>query len=195
MPQFDKNSCERITHVVKTVEGWTRNATDTARRRPTRGPLGFWAKIGQHTGKRYSWRQLEALPLDETDVLGLSDDLGYGNKDDEAGFAFEITGSETVLEGDIVWMMPAIGQDYYVFEYSPGSRFAKVGSSDINAGTLATVTLLELDKTTHHLDYTTKTVQAFNWTSGKVKANRQIIISYSHHDGAWAIVSEDCSGA
>lgn len=155
---------------------------------------GFWAKVGERDGKRYAWEKLKPLPLDEEEVLGEGD---YGEGSTENQPAFETHGSEAVIEGDIVWLRPAMGEDYFVFDYTPGTRsvFTAEDIEKCDAGASRTMVSAEVDLYENEdgtLTSTGKTVEVFNWTRSEIKANRFLLINYSPADKCWYIGSEDC---
>lgn len=191
---FTKNAAERTKKAVITVE---REYSSTAgeQRRGTGAPFtGFWAKITSSTlnNKKYSWEKLEAK---DNQTFASKTDWGTGDNTKDTGFAVEVNESKYVLKDSIVWLEPAFGQDYFVFQYNPGVRLAKTGSTEVDAATdttlgYANVSVFKVangSRTDTNLD-----IRAYNSASDTIKADTWIQITYDVIDAIWLITAEDC---
>ncbi len=197
---FNKQSVQRIKKSVEFTEGFSQ--PNTQRIGPSGSPLGFWAVIlfqGESHPKRYSWSQLIAQPFDDPMVLNTQKPYLLEGTEDTYP-AFEIWGSEHVLPNSIVWLYPAITEEYYIFEYHPGSVIAKVGEDDIDEATgdgprsviAANLTLYRWEE--DELVDAEVEFEATNWVKDKIKAETFVLCTYSVQDRRWYITSADCKG-
>lgn len=156
--------------------------------------IGFYAKItavGTESDK-YSWERLEA---NTNRTFTVNSQWGSGDRTSDTGYATEVNGSKFVLKDSIVWLVPAFGQDYFVFEYSPSARIAKTGGSTIAAATDGTLGngLVSVYKVTSGTRTDTNfDIKAYNTMGSEIAADTWIQITYNQIDGIWLITAEDC---
>jgi hypothetical protein len=150
--KFTTDSAARI---AKAVIGWERHTQNPRTPRGRHGagnPLGFWAKITDTDEDRisgkYSWK---AIKFKDDGSFEEFEEWGKGSHEDQTGFAREaIYDSVYVLKKSIVWMEPALGQDYYIFQYNPGPIWATIEGEDTiparsgNEPSSVTVTVFEV---------------------------------------------------
>lgn len=124
MGQFDKKSAERIGRVVGYVESVIRNQPARRGAGPVFPPYGFWARITDSDGAgKYSW-QMQTINADGT--LSDDDDGRSGSHEDDAGYAVSASGDHHVENDSVVWMVPALSQDFLVFGGSAGGSSMSV---------------------------------------------------------------------
>lgn len=191
---FTKNAAERTKKAVLTVE---REYSSTAgeQRKGKGAPFtGFWAKITSSTlnNKKYSWEKLEAK---DNQTFASRTDWGTGDNTKDTGYAVEVNESKYVLKDSIVWLEPAFGQDYFVFQYNPGVRLAKTGGAAIAAvsgNTLGSATV-SVWKVANGVRFDTNLdIKAFNTSESEIAEETFVHITYNTIDGIWYVTWEDC---
>ncbi len=200
---FTKNAAERTKKAVITVEREYSSTAGEQRRGKGAPYLGFYAKItaGSPPDKKYSWEKIE-YKADGT--WASKSEWGTGDRTKDTGYAVEsMYQSGYVPVGSIVWMYPAPGQDYFLFEFEGRPRLARVGPNDIPAKSGSTlgkgigffekqvVDNVELD------DKSPASMQFYNPSAEPVKASSssesvtRIIVQMIC--GRWLIIWEDCN--
>jgi hypothetical protein len=192
MGQFDKRSSERIARAVGYVEGVLKGGGSGRAGAAVFPPLGFWAKITDtdNDGK-YSW---QAQLVNDDGTLADDTDGASGDYTEDTGYAVEVLwGSAAVLLNSIVWLYPAMSQDFLLFQYTPSGAVIEAGG-EMAAGSWSSPTSGE------------GIVQKWNG-SGFVPADDNVTIynpfnSVIHADtklqclyvdGIWLANAEDCS--
>ena len=195
--RIEKTTAQRMGMATKVVESLVRGRGNVSKKPLRPFSHGFWAKITakEPNGKKYSWKMLEAK---DSGKLDTGTDLLEGNYSDQVGYAVESKESKWVLKNAIVWLIPGLSEDFYVFDYHPGVRIAKVGSSDINGMSGSSIgkgkaTVYE-KSSSDSLSSTSEEIDVFNMVKGKVTKSRFVQIAYSHHDACWFVSVEDCEG-
>lgn len=196
MVGFTKAGAERIVEVVKYVERETRNPRQKRGRGAVSASLGFWAKITDGTNGKYSW---EAMKPTDNDELESETDWGEGSHSDSTGYAIEARyQSSYVLNDSVVWMTPAKAEDYYVFDYSPGVRSAKIVSAatiPARSGSTpgdADVTLEDFDGTSFTDGDDVKVYNPFR-SEIEGEAGGELYIEITYGDGGvWWVTGVDC---
>ena len=191
---FTKNAAERTKKAVLTVE---REYSSTAgeQRKGKGAPFtGFWAKITSSTlnNKKYSWEKLEAK---DNQTFASRTDWGTGDNTKDTGYAVEVNESKYVLKDSIVWLEPAFGQDYFVFQYNPGVRLAKTGGAAIAAvsgDTLGSATVSVWKVVNGVRSDTNLDIKAFNTSESEIAEDTFVHITYNTIDGIWYVTWEDC---
>jgi hypothetical protein len=79
-------------------------------------PDGFYARITAVSGSKYSWTAVAPGTL----AWSNNTDWGSGDKDDDTGYAQEVTGSVFVPVGSIQWLFPTPGKDFWSFLVASG---------------------------------------------------------------------------
>lgn len=171
---FTGDGARRVAAATTWVEGVRRNDPAGPRRPSKHSPLGRWIKItSAHTEGKYSW---VAVKWNATHAYEEDADAGSGDKDAENGYAVEaIYKSEHVILNSIVWAYPAMGQDYYLFDYHPSAQQGTTGLTDVLQGGTDTVTLA-----------TGETVTATNSLYCTISASSSVMLIYKA--GSWVMI-------
>lgn len=172
---------------------------------------GFWAKItdADRTTGRYSWEALQRQDPDQSNVLDTGENFPTGDKDTDEPtdelqpYAVEAdNNSKWVLLDSIVWMYPGVDQDYYIFEYHPGTVIAVLAANDtINKRSGSTPGDAEVQP--KWLDSETfadwgEPITVYNWSSMDITSEedpkQDLWITLSYGDGVWYVSGVDCPG-
>jgi len=180
MPSFDEQSCKRIAKSTLWVERHIAPSRNQALSyRP--GNDGFFAVIKDYKGNdasnganAYSW---VALQPGSDGTWGPNSEWGHGEWNGaEPGniIARCLDGSANVIWGDYVWLSPATGQDFYVFQYNGGGRI---------------VTYVGSDEATVIGSSPIQTIPVINSTDADIP-DGDILVVYA--DGDWVIAEFPC---
>lgn len=193
--RFSQDAAVRTREAVK---GWEKEFASLAgETRPSKGNpfVGFYARITAQdpTGKlKYSWEKLEPQVPSQlaTNVVVNNDEWGSGDYEDDGGYAVEIYGSKYVLNDSIVRLYPSLNQDYFLFAYDGGTRFAKSissipGKTDSAYGS-GNVSVFKRTGAATPVD-TNQDVLAFNNMSSEIAADTDIQITYNQFDACWIV--------
>jgi hypothetical protein len=192
-----KLSVDAAKRTRDAVQGWEREFASLAgEHRVSKGApyTGFFAKITENAfdSKKYSWEKLEAK---DDNTFANNTEWGKGDRTKDDGYAVEVNGSKFVLKDSIVWLEPAFGQDYYVFQYSPGKRVAKTEGTDIagmSGNTYGFSTVSVYKNVNGVRTDTMEDVKVYNTSTESVAADTYIHIMYSVIDACWFIDWEQC---
>ena len=198
--KFTRSAAERTKRAVLKVEKQLRDLTSDSTPVGT-SYLGFWAKITAKdpatNGMKYSWTRLEpqkpaTLP---TKVLDANTSWGQGVFSDDAGYAVEVSGSKYALKDSVVWLYPSLSEEYYLFRFEGGVRYAKT-NAEIPAQTGTTpgsgqVSVFKF--VSGSWTDTNEDVKAYHMmTSAAIPTDTIIQITFDIHDGIWLITAQDC---
>jgi hypothetical protein len=170
---------KRVATATRTVEGMCRNNPLDGGSVSPLPPVGLWAEItdvDRGSGK-CSWQALQYT----TDGCSVNTDWGQGDNGNDDGWAMESYHSCSVLTNSQVFLRPAMGDNIYVFEYSPGVTLATL-NGDIAAGSQGTVTVGS--------DTDLQVVSDM----GAVKAaDGQVYITYDQTQQQWRVTGQQCN--
>ena len=202
----EQRDIERVGEATLYVEKVLKNAPPARGNRPSGYLNGWWGRLMENgQNGKYSWIAVEMLA---NGTSQLNPEWGYGDYRNNEGFACEsLWFSKYCLIGDIVWIEPTRTQGYYLFDYKPGFRLAKLKAS----GTSQTATIPKRsgltpgygDVTPYWYNYQTNTfvdsqltVRAYNWTSKDIKKDSESGIGeylrINFTEGVWWVESADC---
>lgn len=187
-----------LERMAASTVGWERanqNGRPLANRRPVSRSTGIWAKTKEGEEGKYSWI---AMKPNEDGELEEDEDWGSGDHTKDEGYAVEIRyGSEYVLEGSIVWLMPASGQNFYVFDYVPGTQWVKSSATinfparDSQEPGEGTLKFMELDEDGHFAEG--QEMKVFNGYKDVVELSSSKLAQVDFGlEGKWWIVGADC---
>lgn len=195
MTGFTPDAARRIIEATRFVERSSRNPHGPFLRTPTPSLTGFYARITDGDGYKYSF---EALEPQEDGELEVNDDWITGDHTADKGYAVSTDKSEYVLMDSVVWLEPARNQDYYLFHYRPGLQLAKLAENDeiskregSTAGT-GEVTIVEFDPDSETFE-DKEEINVFNFMTTEVDADdddRFVFVSYCN--GVWWLSGADC---
>lgn len=198
---FTKDAAERTKKAVLVVE--REHSSLLGEQQSGKGApyVGFWAKITgkdpASNGMKYSWEKLEPQkPADfSTNVMKANNSWGKALYSDTTGYAVEVTGSKYVLKDSFVWLYPSLSEDYYLFRFEGGVRYAKT-NAEIPAQTGTTpgagqVSVFKFNGT-QFLD-TNEDVRAYHMmTNAEIPIDTIVQITFDVHDGIWLITAQEC---
>jgi len=140
-------------------------------------PYGFWAAITATDNEgKYSWKS-QVINSDGT-LSNDTDNGTSGNYDDDTLYAVEaLWASKAVIIGSMVWLYPALTQEFYVFPYV-ASNYVWVVPSDLIGGGSITMTV-----GSQHFPLT-------NPYSSTISSGTTVTAGY--FEGAWKVIGADC---
>ncbi len=196
MVGFNREGASRIVDAVRQVERSSQTKTPPSKRQSQSTPAGRWARLTESDGAgKYSWVALKPSSS------GLTDEpkWGSGGYSSETGFAKAIDGTADAIIQDIVWLLPAAGEDYFYFDYKPDVKFAKLEAGDEITGRYqyetgsGDVLIQKYDHATKqlidHPDHN-DTIRVRNSFTSSVEGPRYIQINYSAK--SWFVTAADC---
>lgn len=208
----DERNHRRMVNAVRRVEGMPTGGGGGHGAGGGFGPMGFWAKIKSRkpNDHRYGWEMVMATDPDDAlypdQMVEHSDhtldSAAFDDSDDR--YAVEVYyRSAYVPIGSIVWMWPAYGQPYYLFEYLTAFRFFKVGGTEISGATLTgTISITNGNAFLYKLNGPTglipdsddtATMKIHNSTETAVAADA--IVQCKMIEGKWFVDVESCSAS
>ncbi|WDI41819.1 hypothetical protein [Bremerella sp. P1] len=207
---FEESGARRIVGATKWVERHKKNPVRKRGGNAHRGDGGWWAKItGQDaTDKfKYTWKFLEPQDVDESsDALAENNAFLQGVTDEEPyNYAVEIYRSIYVVKNDIVWITPSRNQEYYLFEYVPGSKLARLPaansitarSADTPGQGTVTIESAEWTGSSFTIGDTEEELTVFNNFATAITTDsvnfRYVDITYFQSDRAWFVTGAGCS--
>lgn len=192
---------EDYNRTLNAVSAWERSVKNTTR--PPSGPTytneGRWAKITEHQDEKYSWVGCRFV-----DGVGFESDekYGKGNHEEKAGYAVEARYRSTkVLQHAVVWLTPAYSQgvSYYIFDYNPGVRHARVitAPKTITEGmnTTHTVQMIKLNRSNWQWDEDQEIAVRNPWSTDITIDSTTMIIQLAFTEGEWLITGVDCENS
>lgn len=164
--------------------------------------LGFWAKItvaGTYDSAGVSDYKYSFVQVDHNEAgqWVAKTDWRTGDRTASSGYAVEaIYRSAYVPIGAIVWMYPAITQEYYLFDFRDISRHAittseitAMSGSTLGKGTVRfekqTVDNLELDSDSP------REMQVYNKSGETIDDDKRLTVFMVN--GRWQVIYEDCT--
>lgn len=177
------------------VERMTQGGAEPPRQRSSLPSAGRWARITEGEDGKYSWIGLK--PNDE-DSLIEDESWGKGDHTKDEGYAVEARHqSPFVLDGSDVWLTPAKGMSYFLFDYNPGVQWVKSfdsinfparSSTTPGEGTL---TFMEMDESGHFAEGQERKV--FNGYKQSIQLNSSKLAQVQFGlEGKWWITGVDC---
>lgn len=134
MTGFTEKGAKRVADATLYIERASRNSPSGKGQGPTLSPLGRYAKIKAGEDGKYSWVAVKHNSdgeIEEDEEWGTGSHEAPSEDEEATGYAIESRWKSTsVIFGDIVWITPAMGQDFYVFDYNPSVRLAKITDAD-----------------------------------------------------------------
>jgi len=205
MTGFTEKGAKRVAEATLYIERSSRNNPSGKGQGPTLSPLGRYAKIKAGEDGKYSW---VAVKHNADGEIEEDDEWGSGDHTEDTGYAIESRWkSESVIFGDIVWITPAMGQDFYIFDYSPSVRLGKITDTDeITAREdetpgegEVTVLVYEDDEITEALDDDDDeiTVTVKNPFRSKIEIpdgdeEEELYLQMEFRDGEWWVTGVEC---
>lgn len=187
--KFSKEAAQRVAQATISVERMLQSRPATKKGKSGSAYVGFYARITERedAGPKCSWVKLEAQ---DDGAFENNEDWGTGDHTEDTGWAVDINGCENVVKGSIVWLEPAMGQDFYVFCYSPGVLVVK--SIEPIPSEEEGEVKVELE------DDEEDEIKVHNPFGDDVPIDEgeeevTLIVGYEALKGRWVVIGEDCS--
>lgn len=194
--KLSREAARRMADATMTVERMLQGQPAPTKRKSGAAYIGFYARITdrESDGPKCSWVKLEAKP---DGTFEDNEDWGKGDHADEWGWAVDINGCENVVKQSIVWLEPAMGQDFYVFCYAPGVLVVKSIDpieSEEEGEVKVELPDDEEDEIKVHNPYgDTVPAESDDEEEEEEPEEVTLVVGYEALKGRWVIVSEDCS--